>query len=101
MHLDKNVKDHGLVYIFPMNGKYVLINSGLPWWTPYKGGGSPSSILDGAGKSGYLANSTSDFILFKEAADNIIIQGNFDSNWKLTKTSVNGLVSTSIVTVNE
>ncbi len=101
MHLDKNVEDHGLVYIFPMNGKYVLINSGLPWWTPYKGGGSPSSILDGAGKSGYLANSTSDFILFKEAADNIIVQGNFDSNWELTKASVNGLVSTSIVTVNE
>ena len=101
MHLDENVKDYGLVYIFPMNGKYILVNSGLPWWTHAKEGGNPSSVLDGAGKSGYLSNSTSDFILFKETSDNIVTQGNFDSNWDLPKTLVNDLISTSIITVSE
>ncbi|MCK7541540.1 MAG: hypothetical protein MZV63_66980 [Marinilabiliales bacterium] len=36
MHLNADAADYGLVYIFPMNRHYILVNSGLPWWTPPK-----------------------------------------------------------------
>jgi hypothetical protein len=36
LHLKADAKDYGLLYIFPVNNHYVLINSGLPWWTPPK-----------------------------------------------------------------
>jgi hypothetical protein len=33
MELNAGAADYGLVYVFPVNGRYVVINSGLPWWT--------------------------------------------------------------------
>ncbi|HEV2123556.1 MAG TPA: hypothetical protein VGW38_12375, partial [Chloroflexota bacterium] len=34
LHLDSAAAgEYGLVYVFPMSGRYVLVNSGLPWWT--------------------------------------------------------------------
>jgi pimeloyl-ACP methyl ester carboxylesterase len=39
VHLNSDAGEYGLVYIFPLNGHYVLINSGLPWWTPARQSG--------------------------------------------------------------
>lgn len=81
LHLDPDKKDLGLVYIFPMNGHYILVNSGLPWWTPPKKTVQGGIAIMG-GKVSAL-NNLKDFILFRETPDNILIQGYFDNNWKL------------------
>ena len=44
MHLDAKAADFGLVYIFPLNNHYVVVNSGLPWWTPGEKGGRPGRL---------------------------------------------------------
>ncbi len=83
IQLNDNAEGYGLVYIFPMNGHYVLINSGLPWWTPpATTGGRPGGIdrLTGRGSS---LNMFPDFILFKNTPDNVISKGYFNNNWEI------------------
>lgn len=82
MHLDPKTGNYGLVYIFPMNRHYILVNSGLPWWTPLKS----QTALEGFAFSGAkmeILKKYPDFILFKETPDNVIARGSFDNSWKL------------------
>lgn len=82
MHLDPQAGNYGLVYIFPMNRHYILVNSGLPWWTPLKS----QTALEGFAFSGAkmeILKKYPDFILFKETPDNVIARGSFDNSWKL------------------
>lgn len=81
MHFSDDSGEYGLVYIFPMNNHYVLVNSGLPWWTP------PAQAAQGG-----MAFSTSasnalaglkDFILFRNTPDQVISEGYFNSNWEI------------------
>ena len=96
VHLKADVKDYGLVYIFPLNNHYVLINSGLPWWTPVK---------KAAGQGGYafmgakveVLKQFQDFILFKETSDNIITRGIFDNNWILPAEAATAMNATGAV----
>jgi len=100
VQLNENTEGYGLVYIYPINGHYVLINSGLPWWTPpastenQQGGGI--SMISGRGSS---LNGLGDFILFKDTPDNVIWQGNFDNNWQLPAEAVAVLKSSGVVSV--
>ena len=81
LHLNKEAAGYGLVYIFPMNRHYILVNSGLSWWTPPK---------NTSGQAGYafmgskveMLKKFQDYVLFKENTDNIVSQGLFDNNWK-------------------
>jgi len=96
MHMDNGATDeYGMVYIFPMNQHYVLVNSGLSWWTPPKTGQVGSSMMAG-GKSSTLSK-TEDFILFKETPDNKILSGNFDNNWKLGQGAIETLGASNVI----
>jgi len=79
MHLNKDADDYGLVYIFPINQRYVLINSGLPWWTSSSGSGGQTGGMLGGSRAGSLSKSN-DFLLFKETNDNVVVTGKFDNN---------------------
>jgi hypothetical protein len=79
MHLNAAAtKDHGLFYIYPMDGHYLAISSGLPWWT-------------GAQQTGFrfippalsVLNEQKDFLLFKDGATNVVADGYFNEGWKL------------------
>jgi hypothetical protein len=100
VQLNEGVSDYGLVYIYPVNGHYVLINSGLPWWTPPASGqgqqGGGLSMISGRGS---LLNGFGDFILFKGSPDNVIWQGNFDNNWELPAEAVTKLKASGVLTV--
>jgi hypothetical protein len=71
LHLNKEVAGYGLVYIFPMNRHYILVNSGLSWWTPPK---------NTSGQAGYafmgskveMLKKFPDYVLFKENPDNSV-----------------------------
>jgi pimeloyl-ACP methyl ester carboxylesterase len=98
LHLNADVKDYGLVYIVPMNNHYVVVNSGLPWWTPAK-------QTRGQGGFAFMGSKVEglrkfqDFVLFKENSDNIITQGCFDNNWNLPANAKEAMKTTGIVQI--
>ena len=96
MHLDPKADNYGLVYIFPMNRHYILINSGLPWWTPPKNAGTQRGYAFSGTKVEFLKK-YQDFILFKETTDDIISQGCFDNNWKLPAEAAKALAAGGMV----
>jgi len=99
VQLDSTVTDYGLVYIFPMNDHYLLINSGLPWWTPAKQAGGNTGGISFMGSKAEMLKKDGDFVLFKETSDNIITQGYFDNNWKLPAEAAEAMKATGVVTV--
>jgi poly(3-hydroxybutyrate) depolymerase len=94
MHLQASATaDHGLFYVFPIDGHYVAVSSGLPWWTEQNAQGfrfMPAPVI--------RLMDFKDFILFKSGVGNVIADGYFD-NWKLpeaekTKIKTSGAAST-------
>lgn len=100
MHLDAKAADHGLVYIFPLNNHYVLINSGLPWWTPEKKTADQAGFAF-MGSKVEILKKYKDFLLFRETPDNIISQGCFDKNWKLPGEAAEAMKSSGAVIINK
>lgn len=100
MHLDAKAADHGLVYIFPLNNHYVLINSGLPWWTPEKKTADQAGFAF-MGSKVEILKKYKDFLLFRETPDNIIYQGCFDNNWKLPGEAAEAMKSSGAVIINK
>lgn len=98
VHLDPKAENYGLVYIFPMNRHYILVNSGLPWWTPPK---------KQAGQGGYAFSgskvealkSMGDYLLFRESPDDVVAQGRFDNNWVLPGEAIQKMKASGVVTV--
>jgi len=76
---------YGLVYIFPIGMHYVLINSGLPWWTVGETSANPPTrrgFRPLYGPPGLLMD-LPDYLLFKGSMDNVIAVGRFDHNWRV------------------
>jgi len=100
MHLDAKAADHGLVYIFPLNNHYVLINSGLPWWTPEKKTADQAGFAF-MGSKVEILKKYKDFLLFRETPDNIIYQGCFDNNWKLPGEAAEAMISSGVIIISK
>lgn len=96
-HLNPGAADYGLVYVYPAEGRYVVVSSGLPWWTR----------LDQARRPGlpFIAapyrtlQSFGDFILFKGGLDNVVVEGRFDRKWKFPPEAAAKLRATGAVEV--
>ncbi|MGH7453637.1 MAG: alpha/beta hydrolase-fold protein, partial [bacterium] len=77
---------YGLVYVFPIDKHYVLISSGLPWWTV-----AGSGMINPPARRGFrplygppgLLMDFNDYLLFKDGANNVIAAGRFDNNWRV------------------
>lgn len=90
--LNGNAADHGLLYIFPVDGHYVVVSSGLPWWT-------------GAEMTGFrflpppqgMLNAFKDFVFFKGSVKNVLAEGYFDENWKLPEAAVQAFKASGVV----
>ncbi len=91
-------RDYGLVYIFPMNRHYILVNSGLPWWTPPKAAPGQGGMTFMGSRVEVLKN-FGDFILFRESPDNAVSKGTFDENWKLRADDAASLKSSGVITL--
>jgi pimeloyl-ACP methyl ester carboxylesterase len=100
VHLNADAKDFGLVYIFPLNNHYVVVNSGLPWWTPAKQAPGQGGISFMTSKPETLRK-FQDFILFRETSDNIITQGRFDNNWDLPAEAVEAMRNAGVVQIRK
>jgi pimeloyl-ACP methyl ester carboxylesterase len=76
--------DYGLLFVAPAGKHYVLVNSGLPWWT-----GDPNRGGDPFAPAHYRLLSTfGDYVLFQGSLAHIVAEGRFDQNWKLPPDAV-------------
>jgi predicted esterase len=79
LHLDVASKDLGLFYIYPVNGHYVAVSSGLTWWT----GTQPPAFAFIPPAIAALP-ALKDFVLFRNGNKTILTEGYFGNDWKLT-----------------
>jgi len=98
VQLSNDAKDYGLLYIFPVNKHYVLVNSGLPWWTPSKSASGQGGMAFMGAKVDGLKN-FQDFILFRESPENVISQGCFDNNWNLPSDAANAMKAIGVINI--
>ncbi|MEO8597001.1 MAG: alpha/beta fold hydrolase [Candidatus Solibacter sp.] len=78
--LDPGAADYGLLFILSEGQHYVLVSSGLPWWTG----------ADEANRGGYryapptwrLLSTFGDYVLFKGSLSHVLAEGYFDRNGK-------------------
>lgn len=100
LHLKETEGDYGLAYIFPINNKYVLINSGLSVFDAPKPGNTLSRQYQYALPSMMKAlDLFGDFILFTK--DELLINDHFNSKWKLDFQSKKKLKGLEIVEIKE
>jgi len=97
-HLDPEAAEYSLTYIFPLNDHYVVVNSGLPWWTPALQP-APQAGMSFMSIKAESLRPYGDFFLFKETPDNVIVKGTFDNYWKLPAEAADALKATGVVTV--
>jgi hypothetical protein len=83
--LKSSAKENGsLSFIFPNGNRYVLVNSGLPFWELPNADNSPFARLRSAGKASILSG-YGDWVLYDKNINNVIGYGIFDKNWSLNE----------------
>lgn len=98
MHLERGTEEWGVVYIYPMNRHYLLINSGLPWWTPSESRVSAGGYAFSGTRVEALRN-LGDYLIFRGTPDNSVATGNFDNNWSLPAEAAEIIRGTGVITV--
>ena len=97
MALDPGAADYGLLFILPVGKHYVLVSSGLPWWTG----------AEEANRGGYrwapepyrLLSTFGDYILFKGSLANVLAEGRFGRNGKVAPEAAGDLRASGTVTI--
>ena len=96
IQLKESASDYGLAYVFPVDNHYVLVNSGLPWWTVPETAGSPMSRQNAPAPMNVIGR-FQDFVLFKGSNNNIISGGRFDNSWNLPAKDIDKMKATGVV----
>jgi hypothetical protein len=92
MELNADSTAYGLLYVYPVNGHYFVINSGLAWWTGVQPEGFPFVPTALRVLPGFK-----DYILFRESIKNVQAEGYFDSEWKLPDHDADIMKSTGTI----
>lgn len=91
--LNAGAADYGLVYVYPNGDHYVLINSGLPWWTGAER--MPGMRLQNTPYR-VLAD-LKDFLLFRGSIETPVAGGYFDNAWKVSASDASAMAATGAV----
>lgn len=96
MMLKEGVKDYGLIQVLPgeAEGRYVVINSGLPFHTA--GGLTGIPYLSAQAN---VLNRLPDFLLFKGTVINVVSSGRFDNQWQIPSAEKQKLLGSGVVEV--
>lgn len=97
MSLNAGAADYGLIFTYPIKGRYVVIHSGLPWWSRFEQTNrfelpfltAPYQTLMTLG----------DYVVFRGGLDNVLAEGRFDRNWKLPAAEVEKIRATGAIEV--
>jgi poly(3-hydroxybutyrate) depolymerase len=110
IHLNAGAEGYGLAYVYPVGQRYVLVSSGLPWWeSGGQTGAAPAAAAGPAagarrrysflpGPPGALAG-LPDFVLFQGSLGNVVAEGSFDKNWRLSEADAAKLRASGVVTL--
>lgn len=79
--LNPSAADYGLVFIRCWEGRTIVVNSGLPWWTGADVAGRPGLAFLPSRYRTML--SFPDYILFKGSLENVVAEGSFTDDWKI------------------
>jgi hypothetical protein len=93
LQLDNSkLSNHGLFYVYPIDGHYVTVSSGLSWWANSQNQNYrfPPSFAE--------VPALKDFVLFKNSLKEVVVDGYFDDAWKVANDPKTKL-TTSGVTV--
>ncbi len=97
LELHAGAADYGLVFVAPVDGRYVLVNSGLPWWTGAEFAKRPGWFFIGMPLRVLL--SLGDYVLFKGSLENVVAEGRFDGNWSVAPKEAGLMRATGAVEV--
>jgi hypothetical protein len=95
--LNPGAADYGLLFILPAGQHYVLVSSGLPWWTGAEEANRGGYHL--APESYRLLSAFGDYILFKGSLANVLAEGRFDRNGKVPPEVAEKLRAAGTVTI--
>jgi fermentation-respiration switch protein FrsA (DUF1100 family) len=98
LELRPDAADYGLLFIAPVGKHYVLVNSGLPWWTGVDetaAGGYAGAPVQYRELSGF-----GDYLLFRGSATHVVAEGRFDANWKLPSDAAARLTAAGTVRIH-
>jgi pimeloyl-ACP methyl ester carboxylesterase len=94
--LNPGAADYGLVFVAPVDGRLVLVNSGLPWWN---GDPPPAAVPSFLPARLRLLRAFGDYVLFKGSLAHVVAEGRFDRDWKLPAEARAQLEASGTVTV--
>lgn len=94
MHLNDVSGEYGLAYVYPVDGRYVLVSSGRPWWDFREEGQGPFVNQVPA----LALTNLPDFILFR--GSEMVAQGRFDADWRLSEEDARAIAATRVVEMN-
>lgn len=95
--LNAGAADYGLMYVYPVDGRYVVVHSGLPWWTRFDL--ASRFELPFLNTPHHALTTFGDYFLFRGGLDNVIAEGRFDREWKLPPDAAAKLQATNAVEV--
>jgi enterochelin esterase-like enzyme len=81
LSLNAGAVDYGMVYVYPVANRYVVVNSGLPWWTHFDL--ATRFELPFLNTPQHALSTFGDYFVFRGGLDNVVAEGRFDGNWKL------------------
>lgn len=82
LHLEADPTRYGLTYIYPIDGQYVLISSGVPWWK-HQIQNEDTGWTFGGDVPALMLSNEADFILWDDHHQKVIASGRFDDEWDL------------------
>lgn len=84
MTLNPSAADYGLVTLTPDHGRYIVVNSGLPWWTGAEQARRTATPRARPPYPPWLVLETfPDYILFKGSLENVVAEGRFANDWSV------------------
>ena len=98
LEMRPDAADYGLLFIAPVGKHYMLVNSGLPWWT-----GADETTAGGYAWAPVQYRQLSglgDYLLFRGSAAQVVAEGRFDANWKLPADAAARLTAAGTVKVH-
>lgn len=96
--LNAGAADYGVVFVYPVEGRYVVVHSGLPWWTRFDQTGRYE--LPFLNTPQHALTTFGDYFLFRGGLDNVLVEGRFDKSWKLTQEAAKRFRDTNAVEIH-
>lgn len=97
IQLNAGAADYGLVFIFPAGDRYVLVNSGRPFWTGADKATRP--VFQFTPPLERTLMGFGDFILFKGSLENVVAEGSFDRSWRMPAEQAAKMAATGTVQI--